>query len=767
MMNVIYCFTNFEIIVLSYCSHSDATQTGEETVPSSHAVEVKDEQVPLSTDPSHKDTVQSVDEVKEKGQLIVSEMESAVDDKLSDPSDVVNNNQVREVTQEERGFQLERLPSSNKFQTVASSGSLFSEDGYQTFPGADQSRELLKREVYGCEDDDSEAVSSCTDTSNLAQLIVDHVLENVVGSFQDESDSGTSVQEVLESLDNDVEMEEQLVSMDQGEEKQVMEDKEYASKMELESDLRPDKDDMTDFQLDEPQSTEDEFVRETNERVNHEGDEDLDNQIEGDTTAEGEDSGTSQVLDPQLSKKADASEVLESSEAVLETLGSKHLDNGGQGGVAKSRDSGVSMSCASESEKTLPSRNITATFTTSEIEKVNEIVPKMPPRQPEVVPEVVPIDSVQEYDTQRLSDQTEEQGAGKPHEDTTFKELIPEDITKDSFENDVSDSLVDPRRNGSMAYNTVSSPRYMESSSIREDQSSVSRISQDVESRLSNERNSSSVKAVHTPPRMVLRTKQEFHVKESCPERDSSPKAGDQDQRSHREAEMLREQMILDKVRKDMAAKERDMRRQIDIEMNERMERARMEQELVLSGGEYYRSENDLSHSTYNRSVEFDTSDSSRMRYANKFSSRSPQNTASLSTSVRGSSDLRMSEEDLLKQYQRELSCSEQREHRQYHSSGIDTYATLQNPQSHLNSSAQEDPHHMEGMSYADISRSDRMVPANIYSGYNIPPPQYNVSTSFGAQNSSHTSSDLEAPPPKSGSVPPFKTLHEQQVCDH
>lgn len=39
---------------------------------------------------------------------------------------------------------------------------------------------------------------------------------------------------------------------------------------------------------------------------------------------------------------------------------------------------------------------------------------------------------------------------------------------------------------------------------------------------------------------------------------------------------MYREQLILDKVRKDMVVKEREMRRQIDREMIERMERVRL-----------------------------------------------------------------------------------------------------------------------------------------------------------------------------------------------
>lgn len=39
---------------------------------------------------------------------------------------------------------------------------------------------------------------------------------------------------------------------------------------------------------------------------------------------------------------------------------------------------------------------------------------------------------------------------------------------------------------------------------------------------------------------------------------------------------MYREQLILVKVRKDMVVKEREMRRQIDREMIERMERVRL-----------------------------------------------------------------------------------------------------------------------------------------------------------------------------------------------
>lgn len=39
---------------------------------------------------------------------------------------------------------------------------------------------------------------------------------------------------------------------------------------------------------------------------------------------------------------------------------------------------------------------------------------------------------------------------------------------------------------------------------------------------------------------------------------------------------MYREQLILDKVRKDMVVKEREMRKQIDREMIERMERVRL-----------------------------------------------------------------------------------------------------------------------------------------------------------------------------------------------
>lgn len=39
---------------------------------------------------------------------------------------------------------------------------------------------------------------------------------------------------------------------------------------------------------------------------------------------------------------------------------------------------------------------------------------------------------------------------------------------------------------------------------------------------------------------------------------------------------MYREQLILDKVRKDMVVKERELRRQIDREMIERMERVRL-----------------------------------------------------------------------------------------------------------------------------------------------------------------------------------------------
>lgn len=62
---------------------------------------------------------------------------------------------------------------------------------------------------------------------------------------------------------------------------------------------------------------------------------------------------------------------------------------------------------------------------------------------------------------------------------------------------------------------------------------------------------------------------------------------------------MYREQLILDKVRKDMVVKEREMRRQIDREMIERMERVRLKQEFLLNGGEYYRSENDLLMNLY------------------------------------------------------------------------------------------------------------------------------------------------------------------------
>ncbi|XP_061166623.1 protein split ends-like [Saccostrea echinata] len=751
--------------------HSDATQTGEnEPTAGGHSPEVKEEQRSSSIDPNSKITVQSDGAVMEKDQLIVTERELNEEDGMSDTSDVVNNNDIqspREISPEEQAARLEKMPPSNKFKTVASSGSLFSEDGYQTFPGADQSRELLKREVYGREEDsDSEAVSSCTDTSHLAQLIVDHVLDNVVGSIQDESDSDTPVKELLEKLEHDAEMEEELDYMDQGGEDQVTEDKEYASKMELESDLKPDEDDMTDFQLDEPQPAEEECMEENDDRVKDGGDEEIESKLEEDNTVFDTRGGGAYKVDPQLPMERSVPDVLESPKTE-ETMENKILENGRQVRLMKSKDSGVSMSYASESDKILQSRSIGATSTGSEIDKVNETVPE---RSRE--PERVSSDLVQEYDTQRPIEQTEERGAEKPYEiSSSFKELIPEDITRDSVKSDASESVVYPKDTASLAYTTVSSPGYIEPSSINPDQSSLSVRSQKIDS-VSYDRNSSPARAVQTPPRMVLRTKKEFVVEENRPERDANPDFRSRDQQNQREVEMLREQMILDKVRKDMAAKEREMRRQIDREMNERMERARLEQELLSTGGEYYRSENDLSHSTHNRTSELDTSESSRLKYTDKVSSRSPVSAASLSMSVRGSSDVGMSEDDLIRRYQRELSRSEQRElsrseqreQRQYDVSGIDTYATLQNPRGQHDSLSSEEQHRLEGMSYADMSQHDSAVPASIYSSYNIPPPQYNVSTSFGAQNSSHTSSDLEAPPPKSGSVPPFKTLHEQQM---
>ncbi|XP_062583044.1 trichohyalin-like isoform X2 [Saccostrea cucullata] len=740
--------------------HSDATQTGEEeSTPGAHSAEGKEDQGP--TDPSRQITVRSDGAGVDKDQPTETEGELSDEDRMSDTSDIVNNNDIqlspREIPPEEQASRLETVPSSNKFKTVASSGSLFSEDGYQTFPGADQSRELLKREVYGQEDDsDSEAVSSCTDTSNLAQLIVDHVLDNVVGSIQDESDSDTPVKELLEKLEHDAEMEEEFDSMDQGGENQVTEDKEYASKMELESDQKPDEDDMTDFQLDEPQPAEEEFIEENDGEVKDGGDEERESRQEEDNTVFDTREGGAYKLDPQLSLERSEPEAVKSPKSE-ETMEDKLLKNGRQVRLMKSKDSGVSMSYASESDRILQSRSIGATSTGSEVDRVSETVPDEGREL-----ERVSSDMVQEYDTQRPTEQTEERGAEKPYENSSsFKELTPEDITRDSVKTDASESVVYPKDTGSLAYTTVSSPGYVEPSSINPDQSSVSVRSQNVDS-VSYDRNSSPARAVQTPPRMVLRTKQEFAVQGNRPERDASPNF--RRQQNQREAEMLREQMILDKVRKDMAAKEREMRRQIDREMNERMERARLEQELLSTGGEYYRSENDLSHSTLDRTGELDSSESSRLKYTDKVSSRSPVNAASVSMSVRGSSDVGMSEDDLIRRYQRELSRSEQREQRQYDVSGIDTYATLQNPRGQHDSLSSEEQHRLEGMSYADMSRHDSALPASIYSSYNIPPPQYNVSTSFGAQNSSHTSSDLEAPPPKSGSVPPFKTLHEQQM---
>ena len=71
----------------------------------------------------------------------------------------------------------------------------------------------------------------------------------------------------------------------------------------------------------------------------------------------------------------------------------------------------------------------------------------------------------------------------------------------------------------------------------------------------------------------------------------------------------------------------------------------------------------------------------------------------------------------------------------------------------------------IDSMSLGDVTESDRAILSELYVKYKIPPPQYNVSTSFREDsNSSRNLSDLEAPPPKSGSVPAFKTLQEQQV---
>lgn len=729
--------------------HSDATQTGEDA-PGAHFI-----------DPSNMDTDQSNSDAKGEGQFIVTERELDKDndsETMSETSDIVNNNKMqspRQISPEEQRSLLESLPSSNKLRTVPSSGSLFSEEGYQTFPGAEQSQELLKREVYGHEDDnESEAVSSCTDTSNLAQLIVDHVLENVVGSVQDESDSDSSLKQIVENLENALETEENEESMDQREEEQVLEDKGYASKMELDTDLKIDEEAMTDFQLNDPQPIGEEVREENDEKVIDGGDEEIEVRLPEDNTAfDSEDRAVegAQAMD-QLSSQSEVPGVEQTPEVDEENVDDKQLDNGGSTRLLKSKDSGVSMSYAGEIIGNSQSAGAVASTSSNVSDRISDTIPGRRNLS----------DSLQEYDTQRLSDNVVEPMAEKPYEeDSTFKRLTPEEATISSAEISVPESFADQKENSNLAYTAVSSPGYTEPSSVRADQSSGFLASQETDSQLSYERNSSPAKPIQTPPRMVLRTKQDFVVSGNRSEKDPSSNVRGQGQQHQREAEMHREQLILDKVRKDMAAKEREMRRQIDREMTERMERARLQQELLSNGGEYYRSENDLSMNPYDQSNEFDITESSRLKYSDQSSSRSPINAGSRSMPTRSSSDLRVSEEELIRRYQRELSRSEQRH---YDVSGIDTYATLQN-QHHRNESVSlDDPLRMEGMSYADINRSDRGMPSNIYSSYNIPPPQYNVSTSFGAQNSSHTSSDLEAPPPKSGSVPPFKTLHEQQI---
>ena len=754
--------------MFSLHSHSDATQTGEEgNVACSHSTEVKDNQRPA--DPSNIDNDQTSSNIKDMDPFILKENEGDDkddnDDTVSETSDVMNNNKVRsprEISEEEQRSLLESLPSSNKLRTVTSSGSLFSEEGYQTFPGAEQSQELLKREVYGREDDqDSEAaVSSCTDTSNLAQLIVDHVLENVVGSIQDESASDSSLREIVENLEQALEEQERRESMDQGEEEEEeiledqeeepvpmdqrqeepgLEDKEYASKMELDNELKLDEEETTDFQLDEPQPVGLHVTERREENMIDGGDRAMDDKLSEDNTiSPSEDRGIkgAQGTDPQQSPSADNSD-----KTPNEATNSRCVNGEGQHRFLKSKDSGVSVSCESAVKSSRESGEVSG----------------------RLVDGVVPSDTLQEYDTQRHMESVEDPGAEKPYEDSTFKQLTPEDVTETSAEMS-PERFAYQETNGHLAYTAVSSPGYIDPSSIRTEQSSGFFAADD--SQFPTGQNSSMGKTVQTPPRMVLRTKQEFTADGNRPKQDNSPKVRSHLQQNQKEADMLREQLILDKVRKDMAAKEKEMRRQIDREMAERMERAQLQQELLTSGGEYYRSENDLSFRGEDKPAEPVSNESSRLRYSGGVSSRSSPSGAGLrGVSTRAPPEVRMSEEDLLRRYQRELSRAEHREHRpqrQYDASGIDTYATLQHRPN--DSMAGEEQLRLDGMSYADIGRDYRVPVSNIYSSYNIPPPQYNVSSSFGAQNSSYTSSDLEAPPPKSGSVPPFKTLHEQQV---
>ncbi|KAK3083983.1 hypothetical protein FSP39_006269 [Pinctada imbricata] len=218
--------------------------------------------------------------------------------------------------------------------------------------------------------------------------------------------------------------------------------------------------------------------------------------------------------------------------------------------------------------------------------------------------------------------------------------------------------------------------------------------------------------------------------------------------RRRKEEEMLREQMILEKVRRDMAEKERAMReRQENREKQERREK-----QEYLEGRERENNSamwymGDISSINYSQDVTRDTL---------------PHHTSQPAMSGDGSHVTeaeRRAREERINRYLRETQ-----------ESAGEMYARL--PDQSTSRLDEKSPSRLEN----ELQR-DKAILSELYAKYNIPPPQCNVSASLGEsipppqdhsssllEGSSRLSSDIEAPPPKSGSVPPFKTLHEQQV---
>ena len=158
--------------------------------------------------------------------------------------DVMNNNTVP----------METADLDPNDRVIDSRGSFYSEDGYialEEFPGGEGSREVLDREIEGKENDDDEEgdildededdiddaekvlgdSKSSTDTSQLAQLIVDHVIGNVVTSFNVDESSSATEKEIEEALSSapSVPHDDLKMEADQAEDEQEVEEEVIAA----------------------------------------------------------------------------------------------------------------------------------------------------------------------------------------------------------------------------------------------------------------------------------------------------------------------------------------------------------------------------------------------------------------------------------------------------------------------------------------------------------------------------------------------------------